>query len=407
MANQHQARLPLNVNPAHSLSLWTGSLKGIGAMALAIGLLLPAAHAEEGVWRTAYYDRSVPMGELGTPVEVLRSPALLAFSGTKAKLYMVGGMMDDVNLERVTLVKAAQVSDGQTTWDGSIQLPLYPITFSGKQSLAMPKRAGAPPSVPSDEISAPIVAGLWYIQQSFQKDSKSPYSFDNDGAFLAASHEAPTVLKPAGRLGAYRVDVLTTDTRPLIACCGDSITASSGATKLRGIRYPDLLGKKLNLPTINLGVNGGSFDTLVRTDIKGLAGVDVVVVLLGSNDIRGGLVKKLDDYVRNATSWSKSVQNIEGRAGKLKVVWGTIHPAVDFPTHPEREKLRQEVNAWIRGNSMGADAIVDFDKALADPKDPAKFVAEYVTADGIHPNDAGDVVLAKSAADVIQKLLAK
>ena len=315
--------------------------------------------------------------------------------------------MNDVYLERVTLVKAAQVADGQTTWDGSIQLPLYPITFSGKHSLAMPKRAGVPPRVPSDEISAPIVAGLWYIQQSFQKDSKSPYSFDNDGAFLVASHEAPAVLKPAGRLGAYRVDVLTTDTRPLIACCGDSITASSGATKLRGIRYPDLLGKKLNLPTINLGVNGGSFDSLIRTDIKDLAGVDVVVVLLGSNDIRGGLVKKLDDYVRNATSWSKSVQNIEGRAGKLKVVWGTVHPAVDFSTRPEQEKLRQEVNQWIRGNSMGADAIVDFDEALADPKDPAKIAAEYVTADGIHPNDAGDAVLAKTAADVIQMLLAK
>ena len=49
------------------------------------------------------------MGEMGISVEVLRSPALLAFSGTKAKLYMVGGMQDDVNLERVTLVKAAQV----------------------------------------------------------------------------------------------------------------------------------------------------------------------------------------------------------------------------------------------------------------------------------------------------------
>ena len=376
-------------------------------MALAIGLLLPAAHAEEGVWRTAYYDRSVPMGETGTPVEVLRSPAPLAFSGTKARLYLVGGMMDDVNLERVTLVKAAQVSDGQTTWDGLIKPPLYPITFSGKQALTIPKRAGAGLRVPSDEISAPIVAGLWYIQQSFQKDSKTPYSFDNDGAFLAASHEAPTALKLAGRLGAYRVDVLTTDTRPLIACCGDSITASSGATKLRGTRYPDLLGKELSLPTINLGVNGGSFDTLVRTDINGLAGVDVVVVLLGSNDIRGGLVKKLDDFVKNATNWSKSVQNIEGRAGKLKVIWGTILPRVDFSTHPEQEKLRQEVNAWIRGNSMGANAIVDFDEALADPNDPAKLVAEYVTADGVHPNDAGDVVLAKAAVGVIQKLLAK
>ena len=54
----------------------------------------------------------------------------------------------------------------------------------------MPKRAGVP-RVPSDEIGAPIVAGLWYIQQSFQKDSKTPYSFDNDGAFLRLRMKLP------------------------------------------------------------------------------------------------------------------------------------------------------------------------------------------------------------------------
>jgi hypothetical protein len=60
----------------------------------------------------------------------------------------------------------------------------------------------------------------------------------------------------------------------------------------------------------------------------------------------------------------------------------------------------------IRGNSMGADAIVDFDKALADPNDRSKTVAEYKRKDG-HPNDAGDAVLAQAAAAVIQELLAK
>ena len=36
---------------------------------------------------------------------------------------------------------------------------------------------------------------------------------------------------------------------------------------------------------------------------------------------------------------------------------------------PEKEKLREEVNAWIRSNKM-ADGLIDFDKVVEDPNNP-------------------------------------
>jgi lysophospholipase L1-like esterase len=35
------------------------------------------------------------------------------------------------------------------------------------------------------------------------------------------------------------------------------------------------------------------------------------------------------------------------------------------------------------------DAVVDLDRALADPADPDRLRAEYDSGDGLHPNDAG------------------
>ena len=370
----------------------------IGVLAVSGSSVYTARAQDVGVWRTAYVDRAT-MGETRAPAGVSRGPTWLPFGGTKVRFYAMHcyGAHTVVHLDKITLAKAA---DG-TKMDGAVTAPAFAITFSGKESFTLAKTD--PDQVPSDDVSVPVTEGLWYVQESCQKDSKTPYSFDNDGGFFADSHESPAPSKSdTGRVGTtFRIDVLTTDTRPSIACYGDSITASSGATKRRHIRYPDLLGKKLGLPTINLGVNGSTTQYLNGYYIRALAGVDVAVIQIGSNDIRGGWVKSLADYIKYATPICKGTQ---GKDGKIKVVWATILPG--FLNNPDQEALRQQINAWIRGNSMGADAIVDFDKALADPNNPAKTLAEYKREDG-HPNDAGDAVLATAAAAVIQKLLAK
>ena len=62
---------------------------------------------------------------------------------------------------------------------------------------------------------------------------------------------------------------------------------------------------------------------------------------------------------------------------------------------PEKEAIREDVNAWIRGNKT-ADGLIDFDKVLADPRNPEHINPVYDCGDHLHPNDAGYQAMAKA-----------
>ncbi len=55
---------------------------------------------------------------------------------------------------------------------------------------------------------------------------------------------------------------------------------------------------------------------------------------------------------------------------------------------PDKEAKRLAVNNWIR-TSGAFDAIIDFDRVIADPARPAAMAAPYDSGDHLHPNDAG------------------
>jgi lysophospholipase L1-like esterase len=55
---------------------------------------------------------------------------------------------------------------------------------------------------------------------------------------------------------------------------------------------------------------------------------------------------------------------------------------------PEKEKVRQEVNAWIR-NGGEFDGVIDFDKVVRDPSHPTRLLPTYDSGDHLHPNNEG------------------
>jgi lysophospholipase L1-like esterase len=61
---------------------------------------------------------------------------------------------------------------------------------------------------------------------------------------------------------------------------------------------------------------------------------------------------------------------------------------------PNREKTRQTVNSWIRRNGGVYDAMLDFDRILADLANPAQLKEEYNMGNYLHPNVAGSQALA-------------
>ncbi len=55
---------------------------------------------------------------------------------------------------------------------------------------------------------------------------------------------------------------------------------------------------------------------------------------------------------------------------------------------PEKEAVREEVNAWIR-YSGEFDSILVLDIVLRDPEHPRRLLAVFDSGDHLHPNDAG------------------
>lgn len=349
--------------------------------------------AAEPVWKTAFVKRGY-VGNLSAPgggADVtLRVRTPIPFDGTKVRVFGTGSLEHEVSLASLWM----------TQGDAS----RHAITFAGQNGVVVPKGLK---DVRSDEVEMPVKAGLWHLEDTYASPT-FPYAYDIDTVLW---NRPPASVKPGQpatgkmkhvRTGVIRrIDVLTTDTRPLVACYGDSITQGYGATGDADARYPDVLSKLIDRPTLNLGVNS---DTLAQNrfaanNLAGLAGVEQVVFLMGINDIVFGTgFKSEQEYAAIA---KPLIQQFRDR--KLKIVWCTIPPAgglKEMDKDPAKEALRVAVNDWIRTQAR-ADAIADFDKALADPQKPS-WLRDDCQGDRIHPNDKGYAVMAEVAAEALR-----
>ena len=117
------------------------------------------------------------------------------------------------------------------------------------------------------------------------------------------------------------------------------------------------------------------------------SGARYVIVQLGINDIGFPGAATADEIIAGH-------RQIIHRAHALglKVYGGTLTPFQAFLPGiyytADGEAKRQAVNQWIR-SSKAYDAVIDFDKALRDPANPAAIRPAYDSGDNLHPNDAG------------------
>jgi len=193
---------------------------------------------------------------------------------------------------------------------------------------------------------------------------------------------------------------------------GDSITDGYGVQPNTNARWPDRLAVRLradpatrNLAVLNAGIGGNRLrldgtgpNALARFEREVLAptGVTHLLVIEGINDL-GTLTR---DAPATPEQHAMLVREMIGvleqivaraRAHGIKVIGGTIMPdGASAYYHPDaaNEADRAAVNAWIRtpGNF---DALVDFDAAMRDPKDPTRLRADLDSGDGLHPSVAG------------------
>ncbi|MGW1257835.1 SGNH/GDSL hydrolase family protein [Streptomyces sp. NPDC002513] len=206
------------------------------------------------------------------------------------------------------------------------------------------------------------------------------------------------------------LDVLSDEAVGTVVALGDSITDGVTSTTGADRRWTDVLAERLrqsagtgDVPrysVVNQGISGnrvladggpgrpaGNPSALSRfdRDVLGRTNVKAVVVDLGVNDILRDPGRADPDRI------TEGLRTLVRRAHAhgLKVVGATLMP---FEGHrgyrPDRERVRQAVNARIRSGTV-YDAVVDFDAALRDPYDPRRLRPDYDSGDHLHPGDRG------------------
>lgn len=206
------------------------------------------------------------------------------------------------------------------------------------------------------------------------------------------------------------VEVRRADGAGAVVTIGDSVTDGFSSTPDSNHRWPNLLAERLQTTpgTARLGVlNAGVIGNRVLHDLVGTSGLarldrDVLVqpaaryliVLQGNADIL------IPGLVGNPAEEVTADQIIQGHrqiidrahAQGLRVFGGTLNPVAGYPFpgywSAALEAKRQAVNRWIR-TSRAYDAVIDFDRVLRDPTQPARLLPAYDSGDHVHPNDVG------------------
>jgi lysophospholipase L1-like esterase len=175
---------------------------------------------------------------------------------------------------------------------------------------------------------------------------------------------------------------------------GDSITEGWG--KLSRF-FP---GK----PYINRGISGQTTPQMLvrfRPDVIALK-PRVVVLLAGTNDIAGNTGPMTPQMTQDNLASMVEL----ARANGLRVVLASVLPAYDFAWRPGLEPAKKiaALNAWIKDYAARNRIVyLDYYTPMADERGGLKAA---LTADGVHPNEAGYAVMTPLAEKAIARALA-
>ncbi|KAJ4294158.1 hypothetical protein N0V90_007848 [Kalmusia sp. IMI 367209] len=299
---------------------------------------------------------------------------------------------------------------------------LQKVTFSGKNSISIPNGALAVSDPLNFKIkSQSILTVTLYLRTGQTTNSITSHPGSRTTSWWqfgdAVSASSLAITSPSTQSAAHwyflsAVEAWVPPSYGTLAIVGDSITDGRGSDTNKNNRWPDLLLARLqkNGFTKSIGVAnqaaGGNrvlADGLgpnalgrVERDVLSHPGVKYAMIFEGVNDIGTADVTEAAQaavYDGLMQAYQQMVARIH--AFGVPVFGATITPfsaPANFTgqpySNPERERTRQKVNKFIR-ESGTFDAVVDFDKMLADPQVPGQLKAEYDSGDYLHPNPKG------------------
>ena len=312
---------------------------------------------------------------------------------------------------------------------------LKKLTWGGRPFAVVPP--GAP--IVSDPVELKVAPLSEVAVSIFLPDRTALSSVHWDGAqtayvsgpgdfVTAETFKADSTLTKRLFLSEIQVDAVP-ESRAVVFF-GDSITDGACSTVDANHRWPDHVAERLqkaghkDVAVVNHAYSGNRVlsdgmgtNALARLDdhILSQPHLTTVVFMMGINDIGwpGPNAITPDDKEPTAEDIITGYRQIIDRThdAGARIVGATLTPFTDTfkdqPTYgyytPEKEKIRQAVNDWIR-TSGAFDAVIDFEKVVQDPAKPGYVRADYDCGDHLHPNDAGYAAMAESVdLDVLVK----
>ena len=303
-------------------------------------------------------------------------------------------------------VHLARRARGSRTISGSD----VPVTFGGQSSVTIPV-GGA---VQSDAVAFRVPA-LSDIAVSFYIPSQTPPNSTGHVDGMQDVYIAPGdvsadpaftggVTDAAGGGSYYfltNVDVMNAAATGTVVTFGASITDGYSSTPNANNRWPNLLANRLigagmNVGVLNQGISGNDFFTndsgpsglsRFNRDVLQQANVKWVII---SDDAVNNLISGNPPNAQKLISAYQQLTQQAHNAG-VGVVCSTLTPFEGVPEWtPEIESTRESVNAFIRGDNSGCDAVLDQAAILGGSTDNgAAYAAGYNSGDSLHPSVAG------------------
>jgi lysophospholipase L1-like esterase len=409
-----------------AVALGTAALAALATETPTANWLPTWTASEQPIWQA---------GELPLPTGVparldnqtLRQIARISVGGRRARLVLsnrYGREPVTIGAARLALAAGRDGIDARTD---------RPATFGGSPSITIP--AGAIVTSDAIDLALPPLSEL-AVSLHLPKPVR-PAGFHWDGrqtAWLApgdATRDAtlPDATSFSGRLLVTAIEVEARPGAGVVVAIGDSITEGNGSTVDANRRWPDGLADRLapqGLAVINAGISGGQLlrdgmgeSALARfeRDVLAQKGLRAVIVAIGINDIGWpGSTFAPRRPLPEAAAMIEGYRALIRRAHErgIRAIGATITPfagALDgtpirgYDAPPQKEALRQAINAWIR-DSGEFDAVADFDAALRDPARPEAMLPRYDSGDHLHPGDAGYRRMAQAAAAAVVAIAA-
>ncbi|KAF5329316.1 hypothetical protein D9619_009393 [Psilocybe cf. subviscida] len=318
----------------------------------------------------------------------------------------------------ITAVTVALPVNGSAGVSGIQTSTLKTVTFSGLSSVVIPNGA----LIVSDPIDFKIkpqsmLTVTLYTAQGQTTNSITSHPGSRTTSWFSFGNfvSAPSLTDASTQNVAHwyfvsAVEVLAPITTSSFVIVGDSITDGRGSDTDKNNRWPDLVLAKMqaspqtrNIAVVNQAAGGNRIladglgpNALGRIDRDVLAhsGVSFAMIFEGVNDIgTAAATTAAQQAIGDRLIWSFKQIATRLQTSGIPVFAATITPFSGDPTiqpysSPVREVTRQRVNNFIKTSGI-FDAVIDFDKILADPANPSQLNPLYNSGDFLHPNVAG------------------